>query len=103
MTGDGKWGYVKIWTFGSVVCFYCEWTSPSDTWSLETIATLPSSSLYPRGEVCFPMARANRGSEGKGDMYVAFTTDGSVKIRQIGGGGHQGDMIYASGCYISGS
>lgn len=46
------------------------------------------------------MARANY-CDNEGDIYVAFATDGSVKIRQIGGGGHQGDIIYASGCYIA--
>ena len=97
---SSKWGSVKIWTFGPVVCFSCEWTSPGSSWSLETIATLPSSSLYPREEVRFLMARANY-SDNEGDICVAFTTDGSVKIRQIGGGGHQGDIIYASGCYIA--
>lgn len=95
---DSKWGEVSVWSFGPVVCFSAWWTSPTDVWGSEIIATLPED-MKPAQNVDFPMYRND--DTGYGNVSIFFETSGSVIIRGHGGIGHQGDYMSAAGCWIT--
>lgn len=90
---------MTVWSFGAVVCFHAWWTSPSDEWGNEVIATIPEGMRPPR-DVDYPMYRNNETAL-YGSCSILFQADGNVRIMTHGGIGHQGDYICASGCWVA--
>lgn len=96
---SSQWGSVHMWSFGPVACITARWTSPANEWGDEVIATVPDG-LRPPQDVDFPMYRSDRLA-GQGDISLLVSAGGEVHIVGHGGGGHQGDYIVTSGCWVA--